>query len=121
MVGWWDPASPVAVVKLKGAADGEEMAGGGPVRATLYIGGGGTTFALALANWSPRTVSFSLAWNATKLGELGAPRGASVRGLSAPTIERFQPSGSWEAGGELKLRGKGSGYNEGWLLRLDVR
>ena len=45
------------------------------------------------------------------------PTAATAR-LTAVAIEGFQPSGSWATSDKVRLRAKGSGFNEGWLLNL---
>ena len=107
------------------------------VRATLFVGeapggggGGGPTLAVAVANWSPDEASFRLVLDWNKLSALGlapsqpaphspgAAAGPRAWRLRAPAIEGFQPPGAWRSDAALAVQGKGSGFNEGWLLEL---
>ena len=109
MIGWWDPASPIAV-------HGAEQ-----VKATLFVGANGVS-AIAVANWAPRPATFTLAHAA--LATAGRAK------LVAPPIIGFQPGGEWALGAPLTLHAKGTGSSvgfnripnapcEGLLLRID--
>ena len=118
MLGWWDVASPITVTLATGRS-GTPPVDADAVRATLFVGASGA-FAVALASWSPEALAVTLAfdWDALEaLGMRGARSARSAK-LTAPAIDGFQPRGTWVAGEQLTMRGKGSGFNEGWLIRL---
>jgi len=101
----------VKTVALGGVSD--------PVRATLFIGD--TTFAIAVANWSPSPVAFTLGLEWVVLEALGLPRAAHRNAqLKAHRIDGFQQRRTWELGAQLTLQGKGSGHEEGLLLELSI-
>ena len=106
MVGWWDAASPVLVHTVGGNWD---------VRATLFVAG--DSFAVAVANFSPRKATFKISFASSRLAVLGLPRAKRMR-LRAPPINGFQVAGTWGVGGVLTLAGKGTGRKEGYLLQL---
>ena len=53
-----------------------------------------------------------------RLASLGLFRGGGRAFLNAPAIDGFQPAGAWREGDNLDVGRKGSGYHEGFLLRL---
>ena len=128
MVGWWDAATPIAVVGSGrhggggGGGGGGEGGGGGGVaevvRATLFVGETGA--AIAVANWARHPVSFSLQLDWGRLAALGVAGSGSGSGarLVAPAIEGFQEGGEWAATDELTLQAKGGGRSEGLLLKI---
>ena len=113
MLGWWEGAACPVSVRAVGASASEAV-----LRATLFVGPGGRSLAVAVANWSPRELSFSLTFDWAALAALGfAADGARAR-LRAPAIEGFQPGGEWAASATIGVQAKRSGFNEGWLLSL---
>ena len=114
MVGWWEGAGcPVRVVVEGGGQHAAEH-----VRATLFVGARGTSFAIAVASWAHRPLTFTLSYDWPALKALGFEAAAANAKLSAPAIAGFQPAASWPAGAPLTVQPKRSGFNEGWLLRL---
>ena len=115
MVGWWEGSGcPVTTDSAH-------------VRATVFVAdqaakGGAGRIAIAIANWHSADVSVRLQydWGALKtlLGQNSAGFDAASTKLRAERIDGFQPAGEWAPGAALKLRRKGSGNNEGWLLSL---
>lgn len=58
--------------------------------------------------------------NKQALRSLGAATTGGSATLRASEISGFQPRGRWREGEAVALQGKGSGFNEGWLLELVV-
>lgn len=116
MIGWWEGAAcPVRVVLADAGGDAQ------PVRATLFVGTlptGGKSFAIAIANWAPHSVSFTLGYDWPALAALGLTTSAAAARLQAPSVASFQQEGEWAVGARLTLQSKRSGFNEGWLLWL---
>jgi len=102
MIGWWDPACPVKTSRAS-------------VRATLFIGESGR-FAITLANWDDDDTQVALLIDWASMRDLGFTAAAGAARLRAFEIEGFQREGEWSADASIVVRGKGSGFNEGWLL-----
>jgi len=86
------------------------------VRASLMLAEG--VVAIAVANWSPSSqrVTLDVDWEGLK--KLAPIVNPSTARLQAHAIEGFQPHGAWLVSESFDVQGKGSGDNEGWLLRL---
>ena len=117
MIGWWEGDTPLTVANVVVGGGGRSAMTSAPVRATLFVDPTRKSFAIAVANWAPHAVTFTLSFDWTALRALGFPPASSAR-LSAPAIPGFQPAATWQTGAQISVRGKRSGFNEGWLIRL---